>query len=196
MLALLASACPAAAALDSPGWTVTVYYTAVESLHHEPPTPVRGCPNLSCDNGNDDLGSYPADFVQAVVDEGAGRTTAGQYLNWSDDTGFWLDTAPRDANGRPLAPFRSAAADGLADGTWVTLVDCGLQDDGTEVPAEVCQQLRAPTWQIRDAFTPGLGGDKHIDLYLGEETGPDFIDSPLYTTLVGAVVRVPAPGPS
>nr|BFF24629.1 hypothetical protein GCM10025732_25940 [Glycomyces mayteni] len=36
---------------------------------------------------------------------------------------------------------------------------------------------------------PGLGGDRHIDLYLGEETGPDFTESPWYTTLTNARIE-------
>lgn len=171
-------------------WTVTVYYTAVEAVHHGPPRAVRGCPVLECTHGDTPLGSYPADFVQAVQDEGAGRIGEGRYLNWSSDTGYWLDSAPRDTKGRPLEPFVSAAADGLADGTHVRLAGCGRLDDGTAVPAAVCHRLSTPDWQIRDAFTPGLGGRNHLDLYIGQETGPGFTEQPEYVTLIGAVVTV------
>ena len=175
------------------GWTVTVYYTAVESLHSELAPSVRGCLTIDCANGDADLGSYPADFVRAVHDEGTGRVTsapnAGHYLNWSSDVGYWLDTAARAADGKPLVPFHTAAADGLAQGATVRLTACGSEQDGPPAPA-VCGRLREPTWTISDAFTPGLGGDLHIDLYIGEETGVDFTDDPMFTTLVGAVVTV------
>ncbi|GAA1696886.1 hypothetical protein [Fodinicola feengrottensis] len=181
---------------SSGGWKVTTYYTAVESLHQDDPRQVTGCPKLECDNGHDDLGSYPADFVQAVQDEGAGRITtgphAGRYLNWSSGSGYWLDTAARDTHGRPLRPFVTAAADGFPDGTPIRLAGCGRQEDGTTVPATICRRLSLARWKILDAFTPGLGGKRHVDLYLGEETGPDFTSAPIYTTLVDADVRTGA----
>jgi hypothetical protein len=171
-------------------WTATVYYTAVESFHHEPAQRVVGCRQINCEHGADNLGAYPADFISAVHDEGTGRITsgrfAGRYLNWSSNVGYWLDDAPRDAHGRPLDPFRSAAADGLADLTEVRLVDCGHDDTGAPIAPNVCDRLRSAAWQIRDEFTPGLGGQRHIDLYVGEETGPDFRSAPLYTTMLGA----------
>ncbi|HEX6869887.1 MAG TPA: hypothetical protein VF163_02210, partial [Micromonosporaceae bacterium] len=91
-------------------WQVTVYYTAVESYHTDAAVDVTGCLVLECANGNQSLGRYPQSFVQAVKDEGTGRITsgpqAGRYLNWSYDTGYWLDDAPRDSAGRELIPFR------------------------------------------------------------------------------------------
>jgi hypothetical protein len=170
------------------GWTVTVYYTAVESFHTGVPTRVTGCPQIDCTNGGADLGTYPKDFVQAVHDEGTGRATGGKYLNWSYDTGYWLDDAPRDTAGRPLRPFGSAAADPavLAAGTTFKITDCGTD----EPPAAVCAKLKAARWAVTDEFTPGLGGEKHLDLYIGEETGTDFTDGDWYTTLKGASVRV------
>lgn len=176
----------------STGWTVTVYYTAVESFHHGHPKQVHGCPTIDCDHGNTDLGSYPADFVQAVHDEGTGRISssphAGQYLNWSSGVGYWLDTAARDTHGHPLRPFHSAAADGVPEGTAVRLLDCGHLDDGSAPPPDVCARLRKPSWEISDAFTPGLGGPHHIDLYIGAETHSDFTRDPLYTTLIGVTL--------
>jgi hypothetical protein len=170
------------------GWLVTVYYTAVESFHRASTVPVRGCPKLDCANGEDMLGQYPDSFVTAVRDEGTGRITSGphrgKYLNWSHDVGYWLDSEPRDSRGRALEPFRSAAADNLPDGTRLRLADCGRLDNGEPVPETVCGPLRAGQWEIRDAFTPGLGGAHHIDLYIGEETGPDFpVTGALYVTL-------------
>jgi hypothetical protein len=192
---LFVSRSPAAAApgsTPSDGWEVTVYYTAIQELHHGAARAVTGCPDLNCSHGHDDLGSYPADFVQAVHDEGTGRTSDGRYLNWSYDTGYWLDTAPRDTDGQPLDPYVSSAADPgvLKHGTRFVIAGCGRQDDGSAVPPPVCATLRAGNWRIDDEFTPGLGGRKHIDAYIGPETGPDFTDSDAYVTLVGATLAI------
>jgi hypothetical protein len=176
----------------STGWVVTVYYTAVERFHTDAAERVTGCPKIDCSHGNADLGSYPASFVKAVKDEGTGRTTAGRYLNWSYDTGYWLDDAPRDTAGRPLRPFESAAADpsALGSGTRFSITACGTDDDGGRLPDPVCTRLKAGRWVITDEFTPGLGGNRHLDVYLGEETGPRFTDSDWYTTLHGATLTL------
>jgi hypothetical protein len=181
---------PPQPARTSRGWTVTVYYTAVQRFHSGPSTRVTGCPRLSCRHGRDDLGSYPADFVAAVREEGTGRLTDGRYLNWSSDTGYWLDTAPRDSAGGVLQPWVSAAADRdvLARGTRFTIVGCGRDEGGGAVDATVCTRLRGARWRVTDEFTPGLGGARHVDVYIGEETGPGFTDSAWYTTLVGATL--------
>jgi hypothetical protein len=186
-----AVAASSSAASASGGWEVTVYYTAVEAYHHGPKLRVRGCPKLDCEHGRADLGSYPKDFVQAVKDEGTGRTSAGEYLNWSYDTGYWLDTATRDSYGHPLRPFVSAAADPgvLARGTRFTIADCGTRDDGSAPSETVCAALRQAKWLVTDEFTPGLGGSKHIDAYIGLETGPGFTDSEWYITLTGATLQ-------
>jgi hypothetical protein len=175
-----------------PGWTVTVYYTAVERFHAGATTAVTGCLKLDCAHGRDSLGTYPASFVQAVQDEGTGRTNDGRYLNWSEDVGYWLDVAPRDSHGQALRPFESAAADAdvLAAGTRFTITACGQDEDGSAVPQEVCRRLRESHWVITDEFTTGLGGSRHIDVYIGEETGPGFTDGPWYVTLVNADLRI------
>jgi hypothetical protein len=173
---------------EAEGWEVTVYYTAVESFHRGTPTPVTGCPSLDCAHGDAPLGTYPEDFVKAVRDEGTGRITsggyAGRYLNWSYDVGYWLDEAPRDTAGAALRPYATAAADAdvLAPGTEFTLDDCG----DAEVDASVCERLRGAVWRVDDAFTPGLGGSGHLDLYIGEEDHAEFTESPAYTTLENA----------
>ncbi len=171
----------------STGWTATVYYTAVLTYHTGPAEAVTGCPVLNCTRGHSNLGSYPRDFVAAVKSEGAGKIAAGKYLNWSSDTGYWLDTAARDTDGRALQPFVSAAADRdvLKAGTAFTIVHCG-----PEVAGAVCKRLMAACWTITDEFTPGLGGPRHVDLYIGEETGLDFTDSDWYTTLDGATLAI------
>ncbi|WP_199509995.1 hypothetical protein [Nucisporomicrobium flavum] len=175
----------------SGGWEITVYYTAVEDYHSGDPVPVTGCRGVDCSHGDDDLGSYREDFVAAVQEEGTGRTAGGTYLNWSYDIGFWLDTRPRDTGGRALRPFVSAAADPgvLARGVRFRISDCGHADDGSRPAAAVCAALRDARWTVTDEFTPGLGGTKHIDAYIGEETGPDFTSSPWYLTLRGVTIR-------
>jgi hypothetical protein len=164
---------------------VTVYYTAVAPFHDGATERVTGCPRLECSSGSDDLGSFPSSFVRAVRDEGTGRIDAGRYLNWSVDVGFWLDSAPRDSAGGVLEPWRSAAADAdvLGAGKQFTITSCGTADD---VAAEVCDRMREARWIVRDEFTPGLGGDRHVDVYIGEETGPDFTESEWSTTLENA----------
>jgi hypothetical protein len=172
----------------SSDWEITVYYTAVERFHDGDPTTVTGCPRLDCTRGDDDLGAYPAGFVDAVRDEGTGLTSSGRYLNWSYDVGFWLDSAPRTSDGGSLVPFVSAAADPevLPRGTRFTISSCGSQEDGSAPPRAVCAALRAAKWEITDEFTPGLGGPKHLDAYIGRETGPGFTDSEWYLSLAGA----------
>jgi hypothetical protein len=169
-----------------------VYYTAVEQFHHGGKTKVTGCPRLDCQHGKADLGTYPSSFVKAVKDEGTGRTASGRYLNWSYDTGYWIDVAPRDTAGRPLKPFESAAADSgtLVAGTRFAILSCGRDDGGGSIAPEVCAKLRSARWTIVDEFTPGLGGAHHVDVYIGEETGPSFTESAWYTTLNGATLGV------
>ncbi|SDS35076.1 hypothetical protein [Actinoplanes derwentensis] len=177
---------------SSDGWEITVYYTAVEEFHDGVATAVTGCLVLDCSGGDDDLGDYPADFVQAVHDEGTGLTRSGRYLNWSYDVGYWLDSVARASDGGVLEPFVTAAADSdvLAPGTDFRISGCGRLEDGTAPPVAVCGRLSAAGWHISDEFTPGLGGARHIDAYIGPETGPDFTDSEWYLTLVGATLAI------
>jgi hypothetical protein len=179
------------------GWKVTVYYTAVESYHsRDDLVAVTGCRVLDCSNGSDELGSYPRTFVKAVKDEGTGRITtgkqAGRYLNWSSGEGYWLDDAPRDSAGGALVPYRSAAADGVPAGRHVRIIDCGRNED-QEAQRRSCPVLRDATWEIRDEFTPGLGGERHIDLYIGEENAPDFTSGPSFTTFEDATLDLLPP---
>jgi hypothetical protein len=87
----------------------------------------------------------------------------------------------------------AADADMLPAGARFPIESCGTEQDGSEVPAPVCVRLRAASWTITDEFTPGLGGERLLDVYIGEETGPGFTDSEWYTTLVGAAVHVDHP---
>jgi hypothetical protein len=100
-----------------------------------------------------------------------------------------LDTAPRDSSGGVLEPWHSAAADSgvLAAGKRFTITSCGSADD---VTPEVCDRLRSTEWTVRDEFTPGLGGARHVDVYIGEETSADFTSSDWYTTLENAVLDI------
>jgi hypothetical protein len=171
---------------------VTVYYTAVERYHGGDAETVTGCPTLNCKHGDATLGDFPSSFVRAVRDEGTGLTADGRYLNWSYDVGYWIDSAPRDTAGRPLEPFVSAAADSdvLPAATRFAITDCGTADDGSRPSLSVCSRLRAARWRILDEFTPGLGGTKHLDAYIGEETGPGFTNSPWYLTLTNATLAI------
>ncbi|WP_233358736.1 hypothetical protein [Thermomonospora amylolytica] len=179
----------------SKGWRVTVYYTAVESFHDGPRKRVKGCLVSGCQEPEQDLGSYPESFVKAVQTEGAGRITsgphAGKYLAWSRRVGhFWLDDIARDAVNKPLRPWVTAAADRtvLERGSRFVIAECGTGHAGRPIPAEVCERFRQAYWEVVDVFAPGHGGEHHADVYIGEETGPDFTRSPFYTTLDGAVL--------
>ena len=88
-------------------------------------------------------------------------------------------------NGSPVddpADLRRRLQD-VDEGKEFTITSCGTAGD---VAAEVCDKLRAARWTVRDEFTPGLGGKRHVDVYIGEETGPSFTDSEWYTTLENA----------
>lgn len=174
---------PGTSSAAASDWRVTVYYTPVEEFHGGEPVAVTGHSTLT---GEDevDLGDYPAEFVEIVREEGCGRISsgphAGMYLNWSWDTGFWLDTSTRDTAGDPLVPFETAAVDGVERGTRLRLADCGENDDGTPVDPAPCARLRDAEWVVRDEFTPGFGGERHVDLYIGEEDRHGFTDSELW----------------
>ena len=183
------------------GVRLTVYYTPVEGFYDDPPIQVKGRPSIKGGKKRV-LGSFPGRFVRAVRDEGAGRIasapTAGKYLNWSFDTGFWLDTAPRDSYGGVLVPYVSCASgdqggiQAIPRGTKLRIVACGLDSEsGDEPDPDACQKMVQAGWVVQDQFTPGLGGENHIDLYIGEEDIPNFEnDSPRYVDLSGAVVEV------
>ncbi|WP_433337987.1 hypothetical protein [Spirillospora sp. CA-294931] len=174
------------------GWRITTYYTLVQTYHGGPLKPVKGCATFHCKWGKDPLGSYPADFLKAIQTEGNGRITTGpnkgRYLNWSYSVGWWLDDSTRDSRGKPLKPWSSAAADKtvLARGQRFVVAHCGKK--GRPVPAEICAKFRQSHWTVTDLFRPGYGGEHHADLYIGEETGPNFKKSPYYTTLGGATI--------
>lgn len=177
-------------------WRITTYYTAVESFHGGKRTAVRGCPRPRCKNGDAPLGSYPEGFVKVVQREGSGRITRGphrgRYLNWSHSVGFWLDDTTRDSAGRPLRPWESAAADRdvPARGRRFVITDCGRDGAGRPITERVCARFRRAVWTVTDVFRPGYGGEHHADVYIGEETGPDFVRSaPWYTTLRDATIH-------
>lgn len=179
----------ATGSVSAEAYTITVYYTAVESFHTDAAQNVSGCLIRDCSFGNSLSGSYPASFVKATKTEGTGRITsganAGKYLNWSVDVGYWLDTIPSDGYGGALEPFRTAAADAIAlpKGTQFRLVGPLVQEDGSALDAGSAGRFLAATWLINDQFTPGLGGALHLDVYIGEEDRVNFTNSAMYTTL-------------
>ncbi|WP_337822194.1 hypothetical protein [Amycolatopsis sp. A1MSW2902] len=181
----------------SDGWLVTVYYTPVEEFCGGDLATVTGNVSLTEDGGGAHLGDYPSQFVERVMQEGTGRITsgdqAGRYLNWSHNIGYWLDEAPRDAHGRPLRPFCSAAADPdvLRKGTRFRISSPGRRDNGEPPPPRVAELLASTTWEIRDEFTPGYGSDKHLDLYIGEQTHSAFESSDMYVTIEGVQIVLP-----
>jgi hypothetical protein len=77
----------------------------------------------------------------------------------------------------------------LRPGTRFAIVSCGTAEDGGAISVPVCDKLRTATWTVTDEFTPGLGGNRHVDVYIGEETGPRFTDTDWYTTLTNASLR-------
>lgn len=174
-------------------WRITVYYTAVESFHAGPTEQVVGCPDITCGVDGADLGTYSTDFVDTVAEEGTGRLTsgpnAGRYLNWSSTTGYWLDDAPRDAQGGALVPFVSAAASAsIAFGTRFAVVDCGVDDQNSAAtPAAACDPLRAGAWSVNDRFETASGA-KHVDLYIGEEDQVGFTRSSKIISTVKATL--------
>lgn len=178
--------------ITSTGWHVAVYYTAVESRYHGHPVRVAGCRDLDCVHGDAPLGRYPADFVHSVHEQGAGRITSGphtgHFLNWSAETGYWLDSEPRDAHGRPLEPFHTAAA-GLPDGTQIRLLSCGHRRDGKPIAPDLCHRLSTAHWQVLDTY-PGHDNRRDIGLYIGPETTTGFTGSQRDTTLVDATITV------
>lgn len=184
------------ATTPSGGWEVSIYYTPVERYHTGMPKPVTGCLAIACKRGSAVIGTYPGDFVTAVKEEGNGRITsgshAGQYLNWSADVGYWLDSAPRDDRGGVLTPYLSAAADqSVPFSTAFRVLDCGTDlDSGDAIDANVCARLKAVTWVVRDRFSDPASG-KHVDLYIGEEDIPNFYNrSPNVIDNGGAVLSM------
>ena len=185
---------PTGGTVSTEVYTITVYYTAVESFHTDAAQNVTGCLTTTCSFGNSVIGSYPASFIKATKTEGTGRITsganAGKYLNWSVDVGYWLDTIPSDGYGGALVPFRTAAADAIAlpRGAQFRLVGPLKQEDGSALDAGSASRFLAATWLINDQFTPGLGGALHLDVYIGEEDRVNFTNSAMYTTLANVKI--------
>lgn len=179
----------------SAGWRVTTYYTPVERYHRAPLETVRGCLQRTCTYGDDLIGNFPSDFVSKVKIEGSGLISAGpqegRFLNWSPDTGFWVDTTGVDAAGNRLRPFVSAAADSTVLPRNITfqLVNCGSMSELMNQAA--CRMLRGSLWRVTDQFAPGYGGVKHVDLYIGQEARSDFENtSDLYVDLHNVEMKI------
>ena len=164
------------------GWEISTYFTAVEEYYDGPVVDLRGCPTIDCADGNTLLGHFPRDFLESVKAEGSGRLSSSgrpvEYLNWSIDVGYWLDSAPRDARGSILEPYVTAAADPAIE--YVAsfrISECGTDaTTGKPLGAELCDLVRHGDWVVRDRFTAGSVG-KHLDLYVGEQDRKDFLSS-------------------
>jgi hypothetical protein len=169
------------------GWSLTVTYTAVESFHNGAPEAVSGCDLNAdeCNNGTTPLGTYPSDFVDAVKAEGYGRITsgknAGRYLAWDPQGGFSLETSASDASGASLRPFVSAAADdSIPIGTHFTVQSCGTDATTHQPPNPAgCAKLTGASWVVGDNTTQPLGSHM-LQLYVGEETQPNFTTTVAY----------------
>lgn len=165
---------------ETSDWELSVFYTVVEEYYSGRATTVTGCRALECSSGSKLLGTFPGDFVTAVMEEGTGRITTPSsdgrnYLNWSSSTGFWLDFLPRDARGFVLRPFQSVAAPpDMGFGTTIAITNCGADLlTGEAIDAGVCEHLRSAQWVVRDRFEIAPTGHR-LDLYIGEQTGPTF----------------------
>jgi hypothetical protein len=185
-----------ASPVASDGWELSTYYTAVEQFYSGPAVALRGCPTIDCANGNTTLGSFPADFLDAVKAEGSGRLSHASpgrsYINWSIDVGYWLDAAPRDAQGSVLEPFVSAAADPeVSYVSSIAIRGCGTDIlSGRSLSESACDAFQAADWVVRDRFTVGQVG-KHLDLYVGEQDRVDFLDrSPLAIHTTGGAITL------
>ncbi len=198
MAVLVLGGCESSHDANQPdAYEITVYYTAVESFHGGNVETVRGHLSRDSESDNDVLGTYPASFIATAQSGGTGRITSGphadQYLNWSYDVGYWLDTVPANAYGGALVPFQTAAADldVLARGVRFKLVAPLIKDDGTPLDTASATRFLSAEWNVQDQFTPGAGGSRHLDLYIGEEDRPDFTSSsPLYITLENVKIEI------
>jgi hypothetical protein len=181
-----------APAPSTASWRLTTRYTPVESFHTGAAHAVTGCPPGAneCSNGNKALGSYPADFLQAVRDQGAGRLTsgkyAGQYLTWDSVDGYAVDRQAVDGSERPLRPFVSALGDlGVSLGSDFRVQDCGMDArTGRPIDGATCSRLTSASWTIVDQ-TSDPAGSRRLLLYIGEEDRPSFeTSSPLVVDTV------------
>ncbi|HKA11673.1 MAG TPA: hypothetical protein VKI99_14530 [Candidatus Dormibacteraeota bacterium] len=182
-----ASAAPASARPSGQatgGWHLTVYYTPVESYHGPPLQAILDCAGLA-------LGKHSLHFLDRVQTEGFGRFVTpiheNRYLGWDFDRRCWfLARTPVGLGDRPLRQWVSAAAaSSFAPGTGVRVVSCGSNVDET-----VCARVKGAGWVVED-HCGGCSDPKHLDLYVGEEDGPDFEDlSPTYFDTHGAVVAL------
>jgi hypothetical protein len=191
-----------AAAMTTTGWHLTTYFSAVESFFTGAPAAVTGCLDVNCSSPGDPdspLGSYPGDFVDTVQAEGTGKITsgagAGRFLNWSASqpgSGFWLDDAPRDAQGNALVPYVSAAAhESYPYGAAFTVVDCGVDQTTAEpMDAKACADFQMGKWEVRDRFESNTEV-KHLDLYIGLQTTADMNDDPHFVDQVNAATTLP-----
>jgi len=187
------SSAPAALTRDgSADWQLRLFFTATEAYYHGAPVRVRGCADLACQRGQVDLGRYPRDFLAAVRTQGSGRIGTGPhgggFLDWDAVRGYWIDTAPRAADGAPLRPFASviSSTSQLSAYTPLEVLSCGK---GSRAGwAAVCARLRAASWSVATVAVPR--GKRTVRLYVGTETRPGFAAGPWADTFQHAVLRV------
>ena len=183
------------------GWRITTYYTVIESYFSGRPQQVKGCLKIDCSAAGDPnnvLATLPSDFVATVITEGNGKMTsganAGRYLNWSGSmpgSGFWLDSAARNAQGTALVAFESAAAHpSVSFGTKFKVLQCGVDSENAEQMNDAaCAKLKAGNWVVVDRFEANTKKN-HIDLYIGEQDRADMENSVLTVDQVNVVTTL------
>lgn len=163
----------------SSDWSLRLYYTAVERFYSGGHKSLSGCVRPTCSGGLTYLGAYPATFLAAVRQQGSGEICSGRYtrhfLNWSSTIGYWIDTAPRTADGRQLRRFTSAESGTpqLSPGTALRILGCGA--GSRPGSGGVCTRLQTTTWHV--AQVAAARPDRTIGLYVGLQTGSGFAAS-------------------
>ena len=183
-------------------WHLTVYFTAVESYFSGTPVEVTGCLNVECSAPGDPdnvIGSFPSEFVDTVQAEGTGQvssgTHSGKFLNWSAEqpgSGYWLDQAPRDAQGSALVAYVSAAAHpSIAYGTTFKVIACGVDSTNADpMDPAACTDLKNGAWVVRDRFEDDTQV-RHLDLYIGLQDRADMNTNPHFVDQTGAITTLP-----
>ncbi|MGF1426419.1 hypothetical protein [Kitasatospora sp. LaBMicrA B282] len=164
------------------GFTLTVYYTPGESFFHGPRRSIRdqGCDGRSL---SDD---HPGDYLDRVALEGYGRTVHGDYLGWDFTRHCYFSTSrpPVGSHDNPLVPWQSVAANHLAPGTRIHVLDCGQG-----LSPDTCARVKSANWQVDDLCSIGCDDAKHLDLYIGEQTERGLEDQESYFVTTSARVQ-------
>ncbi|MFB8201800.1 hypothetical protein [Kitasatospora purpeofusca] len=168
------------------GYTLTVYFTPGQAYYHGPQ---HGIHDRAC-AGQNLPDTYPADFLDRVGLEGFGKTVHGDYLGWdfTQHCYFVTDRAPVGSHENPLVPWQSVAANQLSPGTRLRILDCGQG-----LSPDTCARVKSANWHVDDLCSIGCDDAKHLDLYIGEQTGADIDDQDSYFVTTNAVVQADAP---